>query len=113
MSAKGDHRLMSIKCIYCQEVKTDDCYKNTEHVIPQSFGLFRDNFTLNKIVCDDCNKYFGDNLEIDLARDTFEGLQRFNFDVKKPADYKTFAGHYCRSLLQVIRVRSLIYDHIR
>lgn len=68
--------------------------------MPQSFGVFRDNFTLNKVVCDDCNQYFGDKLEIDLARDTFEGLQRFNFDVKKAAEYKTF-GKGSRMVIRV------------
>ena len=100
MPATGDQYLMSIKCIYCQEVKSDDCYNKTEHVMPQSFGVFRDNFTLNKVVCDDCNQYFGDKLEIDLARDTFEGLQRFNFDVKKPAEYKTF-GQGSRMVIRI------------
>lgn len=69
--------------------------------MPQSFGRFRDNFTLNKVVCDDCNQYFGDQLEIDLARDTFEGLQRFNFDVKNPAEYKNF-GQGSRIVIRVV-----------
>lgn len=91
---------MSIKCIYCQEVKSVGSYKKAEHVLPQSFGRFKDNLTLNNIVCDDCNQYFGDKLEIDLARDTFEGLQRFNFDVKKPAEFKTF-GQGSRMVIRV------------
>ena len=66
-----------MKCIYCLEDKPETSYKKVEHVIPQSFGVFKNNFTLNKVVCDDCNNYFGDNLEIDLARDTYEGHSRF------------------------------------
>jgi len=57
--------------------------------MPQSFGRFKNNFTLNGIVCDDCNKYFGDTLETDLARDTFEGLHRYELDVKKPEEFKS------------------------
>ena len=76
-------------------------YKKAEHVMPQSFGRFKNNFTLNKVVCDDCNQYFVDKLEIDLARDTFEGMQRFNFDVKKPAEFKAFG----QGNRMVIRVR--------
>lgn len=91
---------MSIKCIYCQEIKSAYSYKKAEHVLPQSFGRFRDNLTLNNIVCDDCNQYFGDQLEIDLARDTFEGLQRFNFDVKRPAEFKSF-GQGSRIVIRV------------
>jgi len=55
-----------MKCIYCVEDKPLTSFIKTEHVMPQSFGLFTNNFTL-KIVCDDCNKYFGDNLEIPMA----------------------------------------------
>ncbi len=74
-------------CIYCLEEKDISHYMKAEHVIPQSFGLFDNNFTLNKIVCDECNKFFGDNLEICLARDTVEGLLRFDY-FKEPRDYK-------------------------
>ena len=82
---------MMMKCIYCLENKPETSYRKTEHVIPQSFGVFKNNFTLNKVVCDDCNKYFGDNLEIDLARDTYEGHSRFEFNVKKPDGYKSYS----------------------
>jgi hypothetical protein len=64
-------------------------YSKKEHVIPQSFGTFSDNITLDQHVCDDCNQYFGDNLEIDLARDTFEGLSRFDYGVKQPREFKS------------------------
>jgi hypothetical protein len=69
--------------------KSPEYFRKTEHVMPQSFGRFKNNFTLNGIVCDDCNKHFGDNLETDLARDTFEGLHRYEFDVKKPEEFKS------------------------
>lgn len=91
---------MMIKCIYCLEDKPETSYRKTEHVIPQSFGVFKNNFTLNKVVCDDCNKYFGDNLEIDLARDTYEGHSRFEFNVKKPNDYKSY-GKKSRIIIRI------------
>ena len=78
-----------MKCIYCLEEKPSDYFKKTEHVLPQSFGRFKNNFTLNKVVCDDCNKYFGDHLEISLGRDTFEGMSRFEHKIKKPKDFKS------------------------
>ena len=71
-----------------------------EHVIPQSFGLFKNNFTLIKMVCDDCNQYFGDNLEIDLARDTYEGFSRFEFNIKKAEDFKN-AGKKSRIIIRI------------
>jgi len=67
-----------MKCIYCLEDKPSDSFKKTEHVLPQSFGKFKNNLTLNKIVCDTCNQYFGDNLELPLGRETLEGMARFD-----------------------------------
>jgi hypothetical protein len=60
-------------------------------VLPQSFGTFEQNFTLRETVCDDCNQYFGDNLEIVLARDTYEGQLRFTHGVKNASDFKDLA----------------------
>lgn len=60
-----------------------------EHVLPQSFGKFKDNLTLVRSVCDDCNQFFGDYLELPLARDTVEGQSRVDFDVKKPEEFRS------------------------
>ena len=92
--------MTSIKCIYCLEDKSVSCYKKTEHVLPQSFGKFKNNLTLNKIVCDTCNKYFGDNLEISLGRDTFEGMTRFEYNVKKAEEFKS-PGKKSRLVIRV------------
>jgi hypothetical protein len=78
-----------MKCIYCLEDKPELSFKKTEHVLSQSFGRFRNNFTLNKTVCDTCNQYFGDNLEIHLARETIEGMKRFEHNLKKAKLYKS------------------------
>lgn len=77
-----------MKCIYCLEDKSSDFFKKTEHVLPQSFGKFQNNHTLNSIVCDSCNQYFGDNLERPLARETMEGMERFDHKIKKTRDFK-------------------------
>ncbi len=77
-----------MKCVYCVEDKPLSSFTKVEHVMPQSFGLFKDNLTLIKIVCDDCNQYFGDNLEIIMARDTFEGASRFEFGLRSPKEFK-------------------------
>lgn len=81
---------MTIKCIYCLEDKEEICFKKKEHVLPQSYGKFINNFTLIYTVCDDCNQYFGNNLELILARDTFEGgTLRYGTGIKISNDFKS------------------------
>jgi hypothetical protein len=64
-------------CIYC---KTTDaqCFRGVEHVIPQSFGTFGDQTPTLKSVCDGCNAFFKKELDQILARETIEGLTRYN-----------------------------------
>ncbi|OPY88315.1 MAG: hypothetical protein A4E71_00526 [Smithella sp. PtaU1.Bin162] len=79
-----------MKCIYCLQ-KDNSKFKNREHVLPQSFGKFRNNLVLNGIVCDDCNEFFGKNLEVALARDTYEGsVARYKFGIKPVKEFKFF-----------------------
>ncbi len=78
-----------MKCIYCLEDKPNNFFEKTEHVLSQSFGKFKNNLTLNKIVCDECNEYFGNNLEISLGRDTLEGMSRFEHKVKNKHEFKS------------------------
>ncbi|HMJ10624.1 MAG TPA: HNH endonuclease [Polyangiaceae bacterium] len=66
-------------CIYCRASKPDAAFSKVEHVVPQSFGRFEGNLTLINVVCDDCNEFFGNELELYLARDTPDGLSRFRF----------------------------------
>lgn len=86
---KGSHRsgLKVPVCIYCLKEKPPTDF-NIEHVIPESFGAFENNFTLIKAVCWECNKYFGDKLELFLGRDTFEGMLRFMQGAKAPKEFK-------------------------
>jgi hypothetical protein len=76
-------------CIYCLEDQTQSSFTKVEHVVPQSFGRFENNFTLHETVCDGCNKYFGDNLEIALGRDTYEGGLRFEYGLRQPSEFKS------------------------
>src|SRR5437016_2988444 len=83
-----------MQCIYCSVDKYQQSFLKTEHVMPQSFGRFQNNFTLNganhpQIVCDCCNQYFGDNLEINLARDAFESTYRYEYGIKEPEKFKS------------------------
>jgi len=52
-----------------------------EHVIPQCLGVFKNNLTLTELVCNDCNQFFGDNLELALGRDSLEGIARYRFGI--------------------------------
>src|SRR4051812_32898742 len=51
-------------CIYCGSTQPPT---KREHVMSRALGMFEQNWTLD-CVCDDCNKYFGDNLELPLGR---------------------------------------------
>lgn len=74
---------MEIKCIYCLQDKPERAYSKREHVMPQCFGTFTpDNLILNEAVCDDCNQYFGEQIEIFLGRDTIEGVMRYRYGIK-------------------------------
>lgn len=76
------------RCIYCLEYKPDGAFRGREHVIPQAFGLFESNFVL-KCVCDTCNKFFGDGIDLKLARDSVEAIDRVTVGLKRPSEYKS------------------------
>lgn len=71
-----------MKCIYCLDNKNKSPFKHREHIIPECFGKYENNLVLHEVVCDNCNQYFGDNLEIDLGRDSLEGVARYRLGVK-------------------------------
>lgn len=77
----------SYKCIYCLTSKHENDF-NREHVLPQSMGTYKKNFVLKKTVCQICNSAFGNELELFLGRDTFEGLMRFELGTVKSDDKK-------------------------
>lgn len=86
-------------CIYCQEDKPQESFSK-EHVLPRSFGKFKNDFTLVGMVCGQCNQFFGDHLELFLGRDTFEGLSRVDVGIQKPEDFKS-AGKRARTIIRV------------
>ena len=70
-------------CIYCLQEKSADCFQNRDHIIPQCFGQFAtDNLVLRDAVCDECNQYFGNKIELYLGRDTIEGIERYKHGIK-------------------------------
>ncbi len=67
------------RCIYCE--KNDGVtFNGREHVVPQLMGVFENNLTLIRQVCDNCNSKIFNPLETKFKEDTEEGisLQMFN-----------------------------------
>lgn len=70
-------------CIYCLQDKPPEAFLKREHVLPQCLGTFSpNNLVLHETVCDGCNQYFGDVLELNLGRDTIEGIERYKLGIK-------------------------------
>jgi hypothetical protein len=74
-------------CIYCLEKQPDDQF-NREHVIPEAFGKFEGNLVL-ECVCEACNTYFANTIDLKLARDSIEGIDRFWSGMKPAAEFKS------------------------
>lgn len=64
-------------CIYCHQTDPNR-FRGVEHVIPQGFGRFGIETPTLDCVCDDCNGYFGRELDQLLTRDTYEGISRYS-----------------------------------
>jgi hypothetical protein len=56
-------------------------YVPREHVIPQSFGVFTPDLTLD-CVCGACNGYFGSKLDWPMSNESIEGALRLQFGFK-------------------------------
>jgi hypothetical protein len=69
------------QCIYCGSTRPST---KREHVMSRALGTFEQNWTLD-CVCDECNKYFADNLELPLGRDSREALFRIDLGLKSAA----------------------------
>jgi hypothetical protein len=70
-------------CIYCLQDKNKLDFQKREHVIPQCFGRFTpDNLVLRDLVCDECNQFFGDKIELFWGRDSLEGLLRLKHGLR-------------------------------
>lgn len=73
----NDRTFSSPICIYCRKTGAEH-FTNVEHVIPQSFGTFGAETPTLDCVCDECNAYFGKELDQVFARETVEGVTRYN-----------------------------------
>ena len=67
------------QCIYCRSELPD--YVPREHIIPQSFGVFKPDLTL-RCVCSECNGYFGSKLEWPMLIESVEGALRLQYGLK-------------------------------
>jgi hypothetical protein len=76
-----------LKCIYCLENKDANAFSR-DHVIPVSFGAFNKNLTLINTVCEVCNRELGRHLEYYLGKATYEGIMRYDFNIKAPKDLR-------------------------
>jgi hypothetical protein len=63
-------------CIYCAQTDVSR-FCGVEHVIPQGFGTFGSQTPTLDCVCDDCNSFFGRELDRLLTRETPEGVLRY------------------------------------
>jgi len=96
------------KCIYCLENEDTTGFTSREHVLPQSFGKFKANMTLVDKVCHKCNQKLGNELEIYLARDSYEGMSRYKLKVNENPRFKnlrlsiSLAGGYLKGMLLYI-----------
>ena len=55
-------------CIYCMKERDRSAFKGREHVLHRAFGRFKNSPTLD-CVCDKCNGYFGETMDLNYARD--------------------------------------------
>jgi len=66
-------------CIYCRRASAAPF--PAEHVIPRSFGGFRNGLTL-RCVCGECNQFFANHLELHFARETGESVVRYQYGLR-------------------------------
>ena len=86
-------------CIYCRSTTNPF---TREHAVNQAFGKFKMNdatdFVLKNIVCQQCNQFFGDTIDLVLGRDSAAAILRYKFGLKSPA--KTQELNYKRVALK-------------
>ena len=85
-----------VECIYCRSTVPPT---KREHVMSQALGTFQQNWTLD-CVCDECNKYFADTLELALGRDSREALLRIELGLKSAAGASELLNRRIRTTLQ-------------
>lgn len=80
-----------ITCIYCMRDLPKHHF-NREHVVPRLLGSFEDSPTLLDTVCTECNRYFGNSIELAFGRDSIEAFYRLRFGQKRAEEFQGFNG---------------------
>lgn len=75
------------RCIYCLEEKPVSAF-NREHVVQDSFCDFENPFVIT-CVCTVCNTHFANGIDLKLARDTVEGIERVKEGLVHPSKFKS------------------------
>jgi hypothetical protein len=89
--------LPTVTCIYCRSSNSGVRFSR-EHVVPYAFCAgFRNVLVLHEAVCVECNQFFGDTIDLVLARDSAEGLARYRWQVKPTAE----VTHFRSKLLEI------------
>ena len=83
-------------CIYCRSTVLPT---KREHVISQALGTFEQNWTLD-CVCDECNEYFANSLELALGRDSREALLRIELGLKPTTGASELLNRRIKTSLQ-------------
>ena len=83
-------------CIYCSSVEPPT---KREHVMSRALGSFAQNWTLD-CVCDSCNQYFANNLELALGRDSREALLRIDLGLRPASAASDLLNRRVRMTLQ-------------
>jgi hypothetical protein len=76
--------MLEQRCVYCSPLQPASERYTDEHVIPEAFGKFKNNLVLNQGVCDGCNQFFANNLDLILGRGSVEAIRRLDFRIKPP-----------------------------
>ncbi len=79
------------RCIYCLGECPENAF-NREHVVPRQLGSFKNNLTLTDTVCIECNRYFGNSIELAFGRDSIEAVYRLRYGQKRPEEFQGFNG---------------------
>jgi hypothetical protein len=85
-----------VPCIYCASTKSRS---KREHVLSRALGTFEHNWVLD-CVCDECNHYFADNLELALARDSRESFLRIETGLRPARAALEFLNRRVTIILQ-------------
>ncbi len=83
-------------CIYCGSAEPPT---KREHVMSRALGTFEHNWTLG-CVCDSCNQYFANNLELPLGRDSREALLRIDLGLRPACAASDLLNRRVRMTLQ-------------